>query len=251
MQEKQIIKNNKNQNLVGVLYKPNKKEFPVAIFCHGYRSDKNSSKVPALAKELVSKGIALFAFDFAGSGESDGKFEDTTLTQQTSDLKAVIDYFSNLNKEIAVIGSSLGGISALNQAAKNSKIKVLVLMSPVSSFPTRKTGEYSEEGVRQWKESGYTYTYSERKGKLKINYSFYKDGVQYSNYEIYKKIKIPTLIIHGTKDESINIKDSIKLNKTIKASKLIVLKDADHIYTRKGDFDRVMKEIADFIEEHL
>jgi len=230
MEERITIKNNQNQSLVGILYKPLKETSSVAIFCHGYRSDKSSSKVKPLAEKLNKGGIALFAFDFSGSGESDGKFEDTTITQYIFDLKCVIDYFSKITDKIALIGSSLGGLVVLNEVLKDKRAKAVVLLSPLSLFPS-KNQEYNESRVKEWKQKGYSYTHSSRKGNMKINYSYYEDGLKYSQNSFYKQIKIPLLIIHGTADESVPFENSKRLNQIIKNSTLLPLKGADHRYT--------------------
>ena len=80
-----FFKNSIGQKLTGVLYKPeNKKDFPIAIFCHGYKSTKESNKAKAISEKLTKKGIGIFAFDFSGNGESEGEFKKTTITQGTN-----------------------------------------------------------------------------------------------------------------------------------------------------------------------
>ena len=249
-QEKIIFNNHKNQGLVGILYSPdNKQKFPIAIFCHGYRSTKESSKIRHIADSLTKNNIGLFAFDFSGRGESEGRFEDTTLTQYIDDLKCAIDIISSLTDDIAIIGSSLGGIVSLHEVITDVRVKALVGLSPVSNFPANRKNEFGN--LIEWKKKGYAYTYSKRLGKLKINYSFYEDGLIYNNYPLYEKIKIPVLIIHGTKDESVSIKYSERLITYLKHAKLIRLKDADHGYSRKEDFERIVKEISDFLNKNL
>ncbi len=251
-QEKIVFQNSNKQKLVGILYSSDPKEkSPIVIFCHGYRSTKESSKIEPLAKNLVSNKISLFAFDFSGSGESEGKFEDITITQYIDDLKCVIDYLSKFTNKIAVIGSSLGGIVTLQEAAKDKRVKIIILLSPVSSFPYKGTDEFSSVNLKKWKEEGYTFTQSNKFGKLKINYSFYEDGIKYRDYSVYESIKIPTLIIHGDEDPTVSIKDSKKLVEYLKNSELIIIKGADHSYTKEKDFNKMIKDITNFVIKGL
>ncbi|MFH1591749.1 MAG: alpha/beta hydrolase [Candidatus Woesearchaeota archaeon] len=237
---------------VGVLYSSGSTEkFPIAIFCHGYRGTKESSKVKPLAEKLISKGVGLFAFDFSGRGESEGKFEETTISQYIEDLASVINHLSKYTDKISVIGSSLGGLVTLQEAVGDKKIKLLVLLSPVSHFPWRSEKEFSEGGLKEWKERGYTYMQSGRFGELKINYSFYEDGLKFGDYSVYESIDIPVLVIHGTEDESVPIDDSRKLVKYIQKSNLIELTGADHMYTGEKNFDRVVEETVRFIVGNL
>lgn len=250
--EKVTIKNESGQRIVGILYSPDSDtSSKLAIFCHGYRSTKDTSKVMHLAEKTTSKGINFFAFDFSGRGESDGKFEDTTITDYINDLKCVIDHFSKGYKDILIIGSSLGGLVALQRASRDKRIKALVLLSPVSYFPYKKTEEHSPEKVKEWKDKGYIYTESTRFGQMKINYSFYADGLKYNDYSVYDTIRIPVLVIHGTKDGSAPINFSRNLIKHLKNNKFVELKNSDHFYSREEDFRRAMDEISKFAAEVL
>jgi pimeloyl-ACP methyl ester carboxylesterase len=63
--------------------------------------------------------------------------------------------------------------------------------------------------------------------------------------EKFGKIKVPTLIVHGTADPVIPIDNSRKMNKIIASSKLIEIKDADHSY--RGKEAETVKAVAEFI----
>ena len=244
--EKINFKNNKGQNLVGNLYSPdNSDNSKVAIFCHGYRSTKETSKAEPLSKELMKEGISLFVFDFSGCGESDGKFEDSTITQYIDDVKSAINQFPD--SEIAVIGSSLGGIITLQEAANDERVKVLVELAPVSTWPPSSNDEFGR--VEEWKEKGFAMTDSKRLGKMRINYEFYEDGLQYADYSVYERIKAKTLILHGTADESVNINQSKELEKHLENGKLIILDGENHGFTK--DFNRMVEEISKFVIENL
>jgi dipeptidyl aminopeptidase/acylaminoacyl peptidase len=245
--EKIIFENSKGQKLVGVLYSPDSEEYPIIIYVHGYTSDRNSSKAKKLGELFPKKGIGLFAIDLSGRGESEGKFEDTTLTQYIDDLKCAIDEMSKHTNKIGVVGNSLGGIVSLQETAKDNRVNALALLSPVSTFPHKsKRREFSPEGVKEWKEKGHIFTESGRFGKLKLNFSYYEDGLKYGDYSVYEKIDIPVLIVHGTDDKSVPLEESKELIKHLKSHKLIILEGADHNYTNPDDFNKVMEETRNF-----
>lgn len=245
-QEKIIFKNSKGQKLVGILYKPDNIEtFPIAIFCHGYKgSRKNSSKIMPIANKLIAKNVGLFAFDFSGSGESEGKFEDKTITQSIDDLNSCIKLFKKPSRKIAVIGSSLGGLTALHTCLKNKLINGLVLISPTSHFPNKLKDEFAKP--EKWKIKGYAYTYSKRLGKLKINYSFYEDGLNYQNFSVYKNIKIPVRIIQGDLDESIPLVNTKKLLNNLSNGKLLLINGVDHQYTNMKGHKKMTDLVSNF-----
>lgn len=65
--------------------------------------------------------------------------------------------------------------------------------------------------------------------------------------EVLKNIKIPTLIIHGDKDEICPVEAGRYLSKNIKNSKLEIVKDVGHMpfYTRPHEFNKILE---DFLE---
>jgi len=58
----------------------------------------------------------------------------------------------------------------------------------------------------------------------------------------FREVKVPTLIVHGTRDDVIKLDNSKSLNKIIKNSKLEIIEDADHSY--KGKEIETAKKVA-------
>lgn len=251
-QEKIIFENSKGQKLVGILYSPDSEKYPIVISVHGYTSDKNTSKGKKLGEILPGKGIGVFVIDLSGRGESEGKFENTTLTQYIDDLKCAIDEMTKYTNKIGVVGNSLGGLVSLQETAKDNRANALVLLSPVSNFPHKsRRKEFSPEGLKEWREKGYTFTKSGRFGMLKLNFSYYEDTLKYGDYSVYEKIGIPVLIIHGTDDKSVPLEESKELIKHLKNHKLIPLEGADHNYTNPDDFNKAIQETINFFVDVL
>jgi len=63
-----------------------------------------------------------------------------------------------------------------------------------------------------------------------------------------KKIKVPTLIIHGNKDTIFPIHSGRKINNLIKNSKFVVFEGSDHIIVL-NDFAKLSTEINKFVNE--
>jgi len=77
MKEKLFFKNSKGNKLCGILSSVNKDR--IIILCHGFSSNKDTQTFPILEK-IFNKNISTFRFDFYGHGESEGKFEDITVS---------------------------------------------------------------------------------------------------------------------------------------------------------------------------
>src|SRR3989344_5256206 len=73
----------------------------------------------------------------------------------------------------------------------------------------------------------------------------------FSNNNIWikagKKVKIHTLIIHGTMDEDVELQLAKELAESIKGSQLKLFEGADHKFSNEKDFKKCIKAVSDFI----
>ena len=109
------------QKLALVLHLPPRLPAPCVIACHGLGASKDSEKYLLLGREFPKAGLALCRFDFRGSGESDGAYDESTVVSRVADLEAVLDFFATyqaLTGRVGLLGSSMGGFVALHVAAR-------------------------------------------------------------------------------------------------------------------------------------
>ena len=64
---------------------------PTVIFLPGYASDMSGTKAVALEAWARAKGRAFLRFDYGGCGQSEGDFEEQTLTGWRDDVLAMLD----------------------------------------------------------------------------------------------------------------------------------------------------------------
>lgn len=220
-------------NKVAAIYLPISESLdtPIVVIGHGFTSSKNGS-AKEIAKRLADVGINSLRIDFYGHGESDGNFEDVTVSHGVDDVLSAINFLDQKgHTDIHYLGTSYGGACGILAAAQTKKLKTLVLRSPVADFWTRELMRMPKEKLLEWKNQGYR-MYIMGNGKdLRLNYSFLQDMEQTNGFAAAKNIEIPTLIVHGDQDESVPILLSEMLVKVIPNSKLVVIKDADHRYS--------------------
>lgn len=249
--KKVFFKNSKGNKLCGLLTVADADKGIIAILCHGHSSGKNSKSIATLDSELVSRGVSVFRFDFYGNGESEGKFEDSDLTETSDDaLQAIAFAKSQGFKKIILMGSSFGGLASIIAASKTPDLTALVLKSPVSDYYEVDFNILGEGGLAEWKKKGfihYPYPTSNDNRNLILNYSFVEDYQKYDAYKEAEKISVPTLIVHGDADESVPYSQSVKLSSIIKNSTLVTIPGADHRYTLNNTFPKMMQAISDFI----
>ena len=266
MRKKVSFKNQKNQKLVGILNIPKgKPPFPAVIICHGFRGYKEQGHLKTLATELANAGIMAFGFDFGnGVGKSYGKLEDIDFRQYLGDLKSAVDFISRQKfvdkRKIGLAGHSLGGQLILHYAPTDKRIKVLADLAGVVFRGAGKTS--IEKNVKpQFKEAkklGYFFIYSKKTGRrYRIKISYYFDLLKHNTPNQVKKIKIPVLIVHGSKDESVSLSHSRLAYKLLRQPKrLVIIPGAPHTWRGKDDpggkFQKKINPIvADWFKKYL
>jgi putative phosphoribosyl transferase len=128
------LKNPQGRRLAGRLLAPTREgRAPCVVVAHGWQSGKASPRNWATAEELRAAGFAVLLLDFTGHGESEGTLEESTPGQQADDLGAALDTLGALDEvdgsRIGVVGANSGAAAALRQAARDSRIRALVLRS--------------------------------------------------------------------------------------------------------------------------
>lgn len=238
--------NSKSDNLVGILNETDNKDW-ILIMAHGFSSNKNTKNFVKLSEILGSKGIASFRFDFWGHGESDGKFENITISEAVDDILNAIKFVKELGyKNVGLLGSSFGGISSIMVASKTKELLFLALKSPVSDYWELEKGRYTQEQLDEWKQNGVR-EYEDDGKLMKLNWSFVEDFKNNNAYEAAKNIKIPTLIVHGDSDSDVPHAQSQKLVSILPNAKLITVKGANHRYTEGNHADQMLNTFFDFV----
>jgi len=217
------------------------------IFAHGFTSSKNSGTNIELEKRFNSRGIAIFRFDFFGHGESGGNFADITLSEAKDDILQAIDYVKSKGfTKIGLVGSSFGGNASILAAGESNDLFVLCLKCPVSDYLGKMVAQSDKYPLEEWKKNGF-YMY---RGERRLNYSFFEDSEKIDSYEYARRIKVPTLIVHGDADVVVSIEQSKKLVKEIPNATLEVIECAGHRFEGKY-FEKVIGLIEEFVYSQL
>ncbi len=100
---------------------------PTVIVAHGWSSNKSNMLDRAAA---LHDAYNLVLFDFRNHGQSEAA-PTTQGVREAGDLRAVIDWLETAKAPdlIAVLGVSMGGASAVNEADRDERVDALVLES--------------------------------------------------------------------------------------------------------------------------
>jgi pimeloyl-ACP methyl ester carboxylesterase len=255
-----------------IYYKKNNflKNKKTLVFVHGL-SGTSSAWVDYEKK--FEKNFNVLSFDLRGHGKSfrPKKLKDYTIEKFSEDLYKIVkkEKINNL----ALIGHSFGNLIVLDFFKKHKKfVNSLILISIDASPAKRKFNSIIVPFLEISRLMNYLPVLKKTGGH--IDYTKYLNtgdwnvrrmiadvsntGLRsflFSTYHAYKfdmeeylkKIKVPTLIIHGYKDTIFPIASGKRAHNLMRNSKFVVFKDSNHIIVL-NDFVKLSKEINRFVD---
>ncbi|HEY3306720.1 MAG TPA: alpha/beta fold hydrolase [Candidatus Binatia bacterium] len=247
-EERITFHNGRKQKLVGVLHRPAVKPNAAAILCHGMESSKESEKIVALSRQLAERGILALRFDFAGSGESEGKFEKMTYSGEVENLRAAYNFALQYEpRKIGIFGSSMGGTVAVMFAAQEKTVAALATVAaPV--HPEKFSAKLlTPEETRQWRTRGYIIYHDKR-----LNVSLLDDMERLDVPKAARKISCPALVIHGDKDDTVPVEEGRELFAALAGPKrLCVIEGSGHRLTEPAHLQKALAESIGWLTQHL
>ena len=237
----------------GILACPDQLTDRLVVLCHGFLSNKNSTTNKTLTRLLLDRKIATFRFDFFGQGESEGPFEQITLTMAIDQARSALDLVTAKGyRRLGLTGSSFGGLVAILVAARHPGLSALALKCPVADFPETLRLEFGNQRMAHWKQFNEIPNVTGGPSPVPLHYQLYEDCLMYDAYKEAESIRVPTLIVQGACDELVPLHQSRRLIVALRGDKrLEVLAGADHGFTKGDDFRRMTTLIAEWMAQYL
>jgi pimeloyl-ACP methyl ester carboxylesterase len=225
----------------------------LVVLCHGFLSNRNSTTNKTLTRLLLEHEIATFRFDFFGQGESEGPFEQITLTTAIDQARSALDLVTAKGyQRLGLTGSSFGGLVSILVAARRPDLSALALKCPVADFPETLRLEFGDQRMAHWKQFNEIPNVTGGPSPVPLQYQLYEDCLMYDAYKEAESIRAPTLIVQGECDELVPLHQSRRLIDAIQGDKrLDILTGADHGFTKGDDFRRMTTLIVDWMTGHL
>ena len=212
------------------------------VWMCGFKSDISGTKVLRLEDWANRTGHGFLAFDYSGHGESDGAFEDGTVSQWRADALAAID--SQTDGPLVIVGSSMGGWMALLAAlARPDRVKGLVLIAPAPDFTEKLMWpEFSPEAQAEIMEQGFTLRPSDYDEPYTITRALIEDGRQWQILDKPIAFDGPVRILQGMQDADVPWTHAARLVDAMTTDDLTItlIKDGDHRLSREQDIARLL-----------
>ena len=225
-----------------------KKKYPVVVYTYGGPTSKvvTQEMQPWLLRQWIAdQGFIVVAIDNRGtSGRGREwekgvyqKFGTVPLDDQVKGLAALCDKFPELDRErVGIVGGSFGGYMAANGVLRRPDVfKAAVAMAPVTDWE-----DY---------DSHYTERYL---GLLPESKKAYDDG---NLLPLAKDLKRPLLLIHGTADDNVYYRHTLKLSDALfragRDFEVLPLPGVTHMISRDPVVEKVWAKAATFFKRHL
>lgn len=253
MEEALTFLDRRGHRVAAVITVPSPSADGIAILCHGFLSSKNSTTNRTLTRLLGDRGLATFRFDFFGQGESEGFFEDITVSLAVDQAQAAVDYVGMKGyRRIGLVGSSFGGLVGILTTAQRREISCLALKCPVVDFAEELRLEFGPDELARWKATDTIPNMMGGTDRVRMKFGLYEDCLRRIAYEPATHITAPTLIVQGEQDELVPLHQSRRLMESLAGPKrLDLLPNADHQFTRGEDFHVMTASITEWLVSHL
>jgi dipeptidyl aminopeptidase/acylaminoacyl peptidase len=236
-------------SILGQLYLPDlSRKYPLVCLCHGAPSGDASPRddggYPALAERICREDLAVYFFNFRGTGDSGGNID---FLGWTRDLQAVIDYLYGLDSidktQLSLVGFSAGAATSVYTASKDDRVsKVVACACPAEITPYSRGGSWQSlidnyREIGTIRDEGFPPSLDEWvAGCQRIHPINHVAGIA----------PRPILFVHGSRDETVSVSNAERLyEKAGFPKKLVIIEGAGHRLRRD---DRVIEAILGWLK---
>lgn len=222
------------------------------IWMGGFKSDMMSTKAIAIDDWCAAKGRPMIRMDYAGHGESSGRFADFVFSDWLEDAQAVIGRFAT--QPPVIVGSSMGGWLAIKLAkdmvaqGRPRALGGLVLIAPACDFtealmwpqfPDHVKAEILSKGMFNLPSA-----YSPE--PTPITKALIEDGRNNLVLGAPFMVGCPVHILQGRNDPDVPWQHALKLIEHLPEDPvtLTMIQDGDHRLSRPQDIDALLKAIS-------
>lgn len=214
------------------------------VIGHGVTANKDRPFVRALAETLQEAGIPSLRFSFAGNGDSEGRFEDSTVSKETEDLGSVLDAVTTHvpGRRIVYAGHSMGGAVGALRASADDRIDFLISLAGMvgtRDFCERKFGDQEPGSSLMW-----------NKPECPLSQTYVDDMNHIdSTLPQAREVTVPWLLIHGDDDTVVPHSDAEQITAALPDSTtLVTLGGADHVFS--GDAtDQMTAAVTEWLQQ--
>ncbi|MEO8516112.1 MAG: alpha/beta hydrolase [Flavobacterium sp.] len=263
-----------NELLIGNLYSPENSKKPKLVILiagsgptdrDGNQNGMKNNSLKFLAEAIAKNGTAVFSFDkriFAQMKLGTMKEAELSFDDLVNDTKEIIRYFKAQKKysKIIIVGHSEGSLIGMIAANGNADAYISLAgagrtadLIVIEQF-TKRAPALVEEVTANFAILKKGETFQLKNPALS---SLFRESVQpyliswikHNPQEEIKKLKIPVLIINGTKDMQVSVSEAELLKKAKPEAEIKIITNMNHIFKEIKEDDA--ENIASYTNPNL
>jgi len=231
-----VVFTNEGMQVTGMLHRPETSAPPPAVvFFHGCTGSRTEAHwlFVKLSRFLVSLGIMSLRFDFRGSGESEGSFENMTLSGEISDGIRAFEFLAGEcgadPGRTGVLGLSMGGaVAAVVAGRLGKRVKSCVLLNPVAR-------PYEDLAFIARMQNVDVSRFPVEFNSFLFGKAFFDNLPDIRPLDEIARARCPVLVVSGTADATLSPSRSREYSDTLRAhgipAELFRVDGADHAFT--------------------
>lgn len=170
---------------------------PVWLYLHGFASSPGSTKAKAFVRWGAERGIAIEALDLRAPS-----LEHLRFSAILERVKSAIG--PDPKARAVLLGSSLGGLTACRVAESDPRVCAVFAMAPAFRLAERWRERLGEDAWAAWRESNALAIDDWATGKkTHVDFGFVDELARLDVG--FPDVRVPVRIVHGTKDEIVDI----------------------------------------------
>lgn len=223
-------------------YRHTRGAVPTVVFLGGFRSDMSGLKARYIEALAAQRGQAALVLDYAGHGESGGKFEEGGISMWADDAAAVIE--RALKGPLILVGSSMGAwIMTLLARRFGARVVALLGIASAPDFVTDLMWERLEPKARdEIMTVGSTLIPSAYgDGPYPITRRLIEDGRKTLVLDAATAVYGPVRLIHGLADVDVPWERSVRLAEALDSADVRVelVKNGKHRLSEPLELARI------------
>jgi putative redox protein len=228
------------------LFQPGRQPVPGGVLvCHCFTCSKDYKVLSWLSRSLSELGYSVLRFDFAGLGESEGDFRETSLSTDVLDVAAAASWMADQGAAPAgLIGHSMGGAAAIQAATRLKSVRSVVTMGTSYRVGWRIRQLLRPADMDVLEREGETgIVINDR--IYPVTREFMQDLESHSVLNTVSSWTKALLVVHGTADSVVPMADAEKLFEMARQPKAFWgIPDGGHLLDRQKDQITQLAEIV-------